>query len=96
MQKREQERLDDAALAHAVVIGEAGDGFTFTTEDGRPATLAVIDTASGQVIESGPALAIEVWDVAVEAYRRLLIGKKALRVTSGPQGLFADKEPDAN
>ncbi|KAK48204.1 hypothetical protein BG58_33290 [Caballeronia jiangsuensis] len=94
MQKREQERIDDGALSHAVIIGEEGDGFTITTEDGRPATLAVIDPATGAVIESGPTLTGEVWFVAVEAYRRFLVGKKALRIMSSPQGFFEDREPD--
>ncbi|WP_250477604.1 MULTISPECIES: hypothetical protein [unclassified Caballeronia] len=94
MEKREQERLDDGTLMHTVIVGEEGDGFTITTDDGRPATLAVIDPTTGEVIESGHDLAEEVWDVAVEAYRRFLVGKKALRVMSGPQGFFADREPD--
>lgn len=59
---------------------------TIRTGDGRPATLAVIDPTTGEVIESGADLVEEVWDVAVEAYRRFLVGKKALRVMCGPQG----------
>ncbi|MCG7402007.1 MULTISPECIES: hypothetical protein [Caballeronia] len=92
--QRKQERIDDGALSHVVIIGEEGDGFTITTEDGRPATLAVIDPTTGEVIESGADLVGEVWDVAIEAYRRFLVGEKALRVMSGPPGFFADKEPD--
>jgi len=88
------ERIGDASLAHSVIAARAWDGFTITTEDGRPATLAVVDPSTGQVIESGPDLVNEVWDVAVEAYRRFLIGEKALRVMSTPQGFFGEKEAD--
>ncbi|KXU94196.1 hypothetical protein CR51_27380 [Caballeronia megalochromosomata] len=94
MVTREQERLDDGTLTHSVITGREGEGFTVTTEDGRPAILAVFDPATGKVIESGRDLAEEIWDVAVEAYRRYLIGKKALRVVSSPQGFFGEKEPD--
>ncbi|MCI1043878.1 hypothetical protein HWE05_11615 [Caballeronia zhejiangensis] len=82
--------MDDPTLLHAVIRARAWDGLTILTEDGRPATLAVID-ANGHVIESGPELVSEVWDVTVEAYRRFLIGEKALRVISTPQGVFGEK-----
>ncbi|MDR5790318.1 hypothetical protein P9281_27610 [Caballeronia sp. LP003] len=58
--------------------------------DGQPATLAVID-ASGHIVESGPEVVDEVWDVTVEAYRRFLIGANALQVVSTPQGMFGEK-----
>jgi hypothetical protein len=48
----------------------------------------VLDASTGEVIESGPELVEEVWDAAVEAYRRFLVGEKALRVVSSPQGFF--------
>ncbi|BAO89063.1 putative membrane protein [Caballeronia cordobensis] len=90
----EQERIDEGTLAHSVISARAWDGLTIMTEDGRPATLAVLDTSTGQIIESGPELVSEVWDVAVEAYRRFLVGEKALRVMSSPGGFFGEKKED--
>ncbi len=66
---REAEKLGSPKLQRAVVTAHAWDGFTIATEDGRPATLAVLDEA-GRIVESGPALVAELWSVAVVAYRQ--------------------------
>ena len=69
-------------LENAVVIGVVHKGITVQTRDGRPAQLAIIDD-DGNVIESGPAVAREVWHVSVQVHRNFWIGKGHLRVISG-------------
>lgn len=86
------ERLDDTNLHRAVIEAHGWDGLTISTTNGHPATLAVIDTTTGKIIESGPDLVEEVWDATIEAYRRKLVGKKALRVTATPQGVYVERE----
>ncbi|GJH25802.1 MULTISPECIES: hypothetical protein [Caballeronia] len=87
----QNEQIDRARLEHSVISARAWEGFTITTEDGRPATLAVVDDA-GHIVESGPELVDELWDVAVLSYRRFLVGETALHVWSSPSGLFQEKE----
>jgi hypothetical protein len=84
--------LDGKALSHSVITAVAWQGYTVTTEDGRPATLAVVDEA-GCVVESGPEVIKAAWEVAVMSYRRFLIGEGALRIYSKPTGLFQDEDP---
>ena len=84
-----EEQIDTAKLEHSVIRAHAWDGFTITTADGHPATLAVVDDA-GRIVEIGPTLVAELWDVAVLSYRRFLIGEKALTVCSTPAGLFQE------
>lgn len=75
-------------LQHSVIGAIAYAGFTVTTPDGRPATLAVIDQ-DGNVIESGPSVNIAAWNVAVTAYRNFLKGNGHVRVQVSPPGLKA-------
>jgi hypothetical protein len=42
------------------------------------------------VLDSGPQVAQEVWDLAVLSYRRYLRGEGYLRVFSTPDGLFEE------
>jgi hypothetical protein len=76
-------------LTLSVISAVLWEGLTVQTEDGRPATLAVVD-ADGKVVESGQAVLREAWNVAVLSYRRFLIGEGALRVYSSPAGIFHD------
>jgi hypothetical protein len=78
-----------ALLDHAVVTAHAWEGFTIAMPDGRSVTLAVIDD-TGRVLESGPVLVNELWLVAIMAYRRFLVGEKAVTACSSPEGLFLD------
>ena len=85
--------VDDPAtgtLARSVISAIAWQGFTITTADGRPATLAVIDDA-GVIVEYGPSVTREVWSVAVLSYRRFLKGEGCLRVYSSPTGRFQEE-----
>lgn len=70
-------------LAQAILSGVAHEGLTVTTRDGRQARLAVIDE-DGNVIEDGPEVAREAWNVAVASYRNFLRGRGYLRVRSDP------------
>ena len=72
-------------LQHAVVSGVVHEGITVQTRDGRRARLAVIDE-EGHIIESGPAVEREVWQVAVQVYRNFWRGQGHLRVLSGARG----------
>lgn len=69
-------------LQHAVVSGVVHEGITVQTRDGRRARLAVIDD-EGHIIEAGPAVEREVWEVAVQTYRNFWRGQGHLRVLSG-------------
>src|SRR5574337_870829 len=70
-------------LSQAILSGVAHEGFTVTSRDGRHARLAVIDE-DGNVIEDGPEVAREAWNVAVASYRNFLRGRGYLRVRSEP------------
>lgn len=70
-------------LANAILSGVAHEGLTATTTDGQPATLAVVDS-HGNIIESGPQVAREAWNVAIAVYRNFLIGHGHLRVQTSP------------
>ncbi len=76
-------------LKHSVVSARSWERYTITTEDGKPATLAIVDE-QGHVLDSGPQVAQEIWDLAVLSYRRYLHGEGYLRVYSSPDGLFQD------
>lgn len=85
------EKLDSGKLEHAVITAHAWEGFSVATEDGHPATLAVLNEA-GRVVESGPALVAELWDVAVLSYLRFLKGEQAVTVCSCPSGLYGKRD----
>lgn len=76
-------------LKRSIVSARAWDRYTFQTKRGLPATLAIVDE-EGNVLDSGPEVAREIWDVAILAYRRYLRGEGYLRVISSPDGLFQE------
>ncbi len=61
------------------------EGLTVRTATGKPATLAVIDE-DGKVIDAGPSVLQEAFNVAVESYRNFLKGAGHLRVLTKPPG----------
>uniref|UniRef100_A0A1I9YVF8 Uncharacterized protein n=1 Tax=Paraburkholderia sprentiae WSM5005 TaxID=754502 RepID=A0A1I9YVF8_9BURK len=69
------------------------EGYTITGEDGRPATLAVIDQ-DGKVLDAGPEVAQEIWDLAILSYRQVLVGESLLRIYSTPEGLLQDSDDE--
>lgn len=70
----------DAAEISAVVH----QGLTLKTKDGQPARLAIIDGA-GNVVEAGPAVAREAFNVSIACYKNFLIGQGHLRVFSSAE-----------
>jgi hypothetical protein len=76
-------------LKHSVVSARSWERYTITTDEGKPATLAILDER-GQVLDAGPQVAQEIWDLAIIAYRQYLRGEGYLRVTSSPEGLFQE------
>jgi hypothetical protein len=75
-------------LQHSIISAVSYAGFAVTTADGKPATLAIIDS-DGNVIESGPSVNIAAWNTAISAYRNFLKGTGHLRVHSKPPGSSA-------
>lgn len=73
-------------LQHAQLTGAIYNGLTATTRDGKPARLAIIDEA-GTIIEAGPAVAREAWNVVLQIHRNYLQGQGHLIVHSTPPGL---------
>ncbi|MFL1551682.1 hypothetical protein ACI77I_21745 [Pseudomonas sp. D47] len=61
-------------------------GYQFTTVDGRPARLAIIDD-QGNVVESGDAVAREAWNVCIAVVKNFKIGQGHIVVHSAPPGL---------
>ena len=72
-------------LDSAIISGVCHEGLTITLADGRHARLAVIDD-DGNIIEAGPQVAQECWNVTLAVYRNFMIGKGYLRVHTSPPG----------
>ena len=73
------------SLQSATISGVCHEGLTVKTRDGGQAYLAVVD-ASGNILESGPLVAREVWNVTLAVYKNFLIGKGHLRIFNAPPG----------
>ena len=73
------------ALEHVRISANINTGYQVTTADGRPARLAIID-ADGNVIEAGPAVAREAWNVCIAVQKNFWIGQGHLVVHSSPPG----------
>ncbi|MEX3950581.1 hypothetical protein AB4Y45_25585 [Paraburkholderia sp. EG287A] len=78
-------------LRHSTVTALMWERFTITGDDGRPATLAILDE-DGHVLDAGPQVAHELWELAVLAYRQYLVGEGLLRIYSTPEGLLQDHD----
>lgn len=77
------------ALVNVILCASGQRGLTATTVDGKPAVLAVVD-ADGRIIESGPTVGDEAWNVVVHAYRLFLQGQGYLKVYATPEGMRQD------
>lgn len=73
-------------LEKGCISANVTSGYKFTTADGRPARLAMIDD-EGNVIESGDAVAREAWNVCVKVLKNFKIGQGHIVVHSAPPGL---------
>lgn len=77
-------------LEQARISANVNTGFQLTTADGRPARLAIID-ADGNILEVGPAVAKEAWNVCIAVQKNFWIGQGHLVVHSAPPGQRTDK-----
>ena len=79
--------LENGRIAANVTIG-----YKFTTADGRPARLAIIDD-QGNVVESGEAVAREAWNVCIAVIKNFKIGQGHIIVHSAPPGVTQVTKP---
>ena len=73
------------ALTGATISAVCFEGLSAETREGRKALFAIIDE-DGKVIEAGPAVAKEAWNVTLACYKNFLVGQGHLRVFAGPPG----------
>lgn len=62
------------SLEHGRISANVTSGYRFTTADGRPARLAIIDD-QGNVVESGDTVAKEAWNVCIAVVKNFKIGR---------------------
>ncbi len=78
--------IETGMLKTSVMSGFCYEGLTVKTKDGKPARLAIVDE-NGNIIEDGPEVANEAWNVAIATYKNFLIGKGYIRVHTTPTGI---------
>ncbi|KVS51014.1 hypothetical protein WK39_27770 [Burkholderia cepacia] len=76
-------------MVNVVLSASGRRGLAAMTMDGRPAMLAVVDP-DGHILEAGPAVGDEAWNVVVHAYRLFLQGRGYLKVYATPEGMRQD------
>ena len=79
-------------LENGRISATVTSGYQFTTTDGRPARLAIIDD-QGNVVESGDAVAREAWNVCIAVIKNFKIGQGHIVVHSAPPGLAKRNTP---
>ena len=77
----------DAAIG-CLISAISYEGLSVRTEDGRSATLAIVDS-DGHVIASGHDVELAAWEAAVKAYRDYLMGQGHLRTLVKPENKAA-------
>lgn len=83
--------LPNPTLENARLSATVSTGFTATTQDGKPARLAIIDE-DGNVIAAGDDVAWAAWRVCVEVQENFWEGMGHLVVHTAPPGLPAKKQ----
>ena len=78
-------------LENGCISATVTSGYQFTTADGRPARLAIIDD-QGNVVESGDTVAREAWNVCIAVIKNFKIGQGHIVVHSAPPGLIKGNE----
>jgi hypothetical protein len=73
-------------LANSEISAVSFEGLSIKTANGEPATLAILDK-DGKIIEMGPTVAREAWNVAIASYKNFLIGTGHIRVHSKPPSI---------
>lgn len=81
---------ETGTLQNATISAVSFEGLTAKNTDGRSARLAIIDE-DGNILEAGPAVEKEVWNVAIACYKNFLIGNGHIRVFNAPPGGEAGK-----
>ncbi|MCD5993672.1 hypothetical protein KDX38_08560 [Pseudomonas sp. CDFA 602] len=76
---------ETGTLENGRIAANVTSGYKFTTADGRPARLAIIDD-QGNVVESGEAVAREAWNVCIAVIKNFKIGQGHIVVHSAPPG----------
>lgn len=71
------------SLENAVISGVAHKGLWVTTPDGKPAHLAVVD-GNGTIVEIGPQVAQEAWNVTLNCYMNFLTARGYRKVHTSP------------
>lgn len=80
-----KDSVPNPQLQAARISATVSTGFNFTTADGKPARLAIVDEA-GNVIEAGPDVAWAAWRVCIEVQENYWEGMGHLVVHSTPPG----------
>jgi len=70
-------------LTQATLTAVCFEGLSAETREGQKATFAIIDE-NEKVIERGPVVARDAWNVMLACYKNFLVGQGHLRVFSGP------------
>ncbi|UXY13815.1 hypothetical protein N8I74_10825 [Chitiniphilus purpureus] len=78
-------------LQHARIEGVGHEGLSCSAVDGRPLEFALLDPTTGEIVEHGPHVAQEAFNVARQVYRNVMKGQGWLRVLSEPAPLTARK-----
>lgn len=72
-----------STLTQSEISAVSFEGLRVRTASGEPATLAILDK-DGNVIDAGPGVLQEAFNVAIESYRNFLKGAGHLRALSRP------------
>ena len=83
---------ETGTLENGRIAANVTSGYKFTTADGRPARLAIIDD-QGNVVESGEAVAREAWNVCIAVIKNFKIGQGQIIVHSAPPGVTQVTKP---
>ena len=83
---------ETGTLENGRIAASVTSGYKFTTADGRPARLAIIDD-QGNVVESGEAVAREAWNVCIAVIKNFKIGQGHIVVHSAPPGVTQVPKP---
>jgi len=83
---------ETGTLENGRIAANVTSGYKFTTADGRPARLAIIDD-QGNVVEAGDAVAREAWNVCIAVIKNFKIGQGHIVVHSAPPGVTQVKKP---
>lgn len=76
---------ETGTLQNATISAVSFEGLSVKSMAGSNARLAIIDD-DGNILEAGPAVEKEAWNVAIACYKNFLIGNGHIRVFNSPPG----------